>query len=185
MTQCAAHTKTGRPCTQKALLGTVPPRCRMHGGGQQHGRELRSLVTDWRLDTTRTDPAEVMLRAVTVAWYRFMQVSEELDSACAELGIARAVVGQSVSITKDGDVIVTGEYVRALVKAEMDWLDRAQKASAACVGAGLAERQVRLAERQGHLIVEVVRATLAEFGVSIDADAVAGSVRRNILSLAQ
>jgi hypothetical protein len=55
-------------------------------------------------------------------------------------------------------VFATGEAIRGLVQLEAQERDRAAGMAAKAVAAGLATRQVELAERQGQLVAEVIRA---------------------------
>lgn len=58
-----------------------------------------------------------------------------------------------------------GEYVRGLATLEAQDRDRAAKFSQ-MAAAGLAERQVRLADRQGALIEQVLAAVFADIGLT-------------------
>lgn len=171
--RCTAHRKNGQPCTGPAVKGTDPERCRMHGGNQQKDRELRQAVSEWKLGDPTLDPGEVMLAACTVAWYRFVEAHQAYDAAVAEHGYDKATVG---STYVEGSK--TGEYIRGLAAQMGSWWDRAQKASGACVAAGLAERQVRLAERQGQLVAELLAAALEAANASPEQrEAAYGAVR--------
>jgi hypothetical protein len=67
---------------------------------------------------------------------------------------------------KDVGVCVTGEAIRGLADLEAKERERCAKFAAKAVAAGLAERTIRVAERQGQLMVEMVQAALREVDLS-------------------
>jgi hypothetical protein len=76
-------------------------------------------------------------------------------------GGVSALVGQTYSLSASGHLYATGEAVRGLARLESEERDRCATFAAKAIAAGLAERQVRLAERQGALVVEILRAAVA------------------------
>jgi hypothetical protein len=76
-------------------------------------------------------------------------------------GLAAAMVGDTVVATKYGTE-KSGEYIRGLAQLEAQERDRCVNFATKAIAAGLAERQVRLAERQGEMLAAVVTAALAE-----------------------
>lgn len=66
-----------------------------------------------------------------------------------------AFVGFTYSATKDGDLFATGEAIRGLAAAEAAERERCANFATKAIAAGLAERQVRLAERQAALMAGV------------------------------
>jgi hypothetical protein len=65
-----------------------------------------------------------------------------------------------------GHVVTIREDVRAVVKLYGEWLDRLAKYAKAAVDAGIAEREVRLAEQQAEQIVRVIEAVLAGLAIT-------------------
>jgi hypothetical protein len=61
---------------------------------------------------------------------------------------------------------VTGEAIRGLADLEAKGRERCASFATKAVAAGLAERTVRIAERQGQLMVEMVQAALREVDLS-------------------
>ncbi len=90
---------------------------------------------------------------------------EDLRRVFATGGVA-ALVGQQYAATKDGDLYATGEAIRGLAKLEAEERDRCANFAAKAVAAGLAERQVRVAERQGATMAAVLRAVLGDLGLN-------------------
>lgn len=76
-----------------------------------------------------------------------------------------ALIGHEYAADKEGGVFATGEAIRGLVQLEAQERDRCANFAVKGIAAGLAERQVRLAERQGALVAEVLRAVLADLGL--------------------
>ncbi len=76
------------------------------------------------------------------------------------------MVGNTYAATKDGDIFRTGEAIRGLAQLEAQERDRCATFAAKAVAAGLAERQVRLAEQQGKLITTVIAGILGDLGLS-------------------
>jgi hypothetical protein len=80
-------------------------------------------------------------------------------------GVA-ALVGNTYGAAKDVGVYVTGEAIRGLADLEAKERERCANFASKAVAAGLAERTVRAAERQGQLMVEMVQAALREVDLS-------------------
>jgi hypothetical protein len=77
-----------------------------------------------------------------------------------------ALVGNTHGAAKDVGVYVTGEAIRGLADLEAKERERCANFASKPVAAGLAERTVRVAERQGQLMVEMVQAALREVDLS-------------------
>jgi hypothetical protein len=89
----------------------------------------------------------------------------DLDRIFNTGGVA-ALVGNTYGAAKDVGVYVTGEAVRGLADLEAKERERCANFATKAVAAGLAERTVRVAERQGQLMVEMVQAALREVDLS-------------------
>lgn len=81
----------------------------------------------------------------------------DLDRIFNTGGVA-ALVGYKFDADRHGRIYPTDEGIRGLAKLEADERDRCANFAAKAVAAGLAERQVRLAERQGALMASVFEA---------------------------
>src|SRR5512133_2061963 len=75
------------------------------------------------------------------------------------------MVGEIEIPTKHGGY-KAGEYIRGLAQLEAQERDRCANFATKAVAAGLAERTVRVAERQGQLMVEMVQTALPEVDLS-------------------
>jgi hypothetical protein len=89
----------------------------------------------------------------------------DLDRIFNTGGVA-ALVGNTYGAAKDVGIYVTGEAIRGLADLEAKERERCANFAAKAVAAGLAERTVRVAERQGQLMVEMVQAALREVDLS-------------------
>jgi hypothetical protein len=89
----------------------------------------------------------------------------DLDRIFNTGGVA-ALVGNTYGAAKDAGVYVTGEAIRGLADLEAKERERCANFATKAIAAGLAERTVRVAERQGQLMVEMVQAALREVDLS-------------------
>lgn len=168
---CTAHSKrTKELCDGNAVDGTEL--CRMHPGkslakAKAEGA-VRAAVLAWGLGDVCADPGEVLLRLVTQSAHRAAGYAAELESHVAESdSLRKALIGEAW-----GEFGPVGEFVRGLVRLEAEERDRCAGFATKAIAAGLAERQVRLAERQGALIAEAIRGILTDLGVADDPRAV-------------
>ena len=89
----------------------------------------------------------------------------DLDRIFNTGGVA-ALVGNTYGAAKDVGVYVIGEAIRGLADLEAKERERCANFASKAVAAGLAERTVRIAERQGQSMVEMVQAALREVDLS-------------------
>lgn len=102
-------------------------------------------------------------------------------------GGVTALVGATYSATTKGELYQTGEAIRGLAKLEADERERCAAFAAKAVAAGLAERQVRLAEKQGAMIAEVLRAVLGDPELALTIEqrkAAPAAIRRHLSTVA-
>ncbi len=98
-------------------------------------------------------------------------------------GVA-ALIGFKYDATKDGDIYPAEEALRGLAKLEAEERDRCASFAQKAIAAGLAERQVRLAERQGIEMAAVFRRVLDALGLSEEQAAlVPGLLQREIAAI--
>lgn len=100
------------------------------------------------------------------------------------VGGLAALVGNTYSDTKTGSVYATGEQIRGLAKLEADERDRCAGFAAKAVAAGLAERQVRLAERQASQLVAIMHAVVAQLGHDPSSPAVTQAITSQLRLIA-
>lgn len=148
---CGARTKrSGEPCRHGAGMRTDHPgagRCWLHGGrtpsGKAHAdreaaqQQLTKLGIPIQVDPIQALLQEVCEAAGNVAFLR--QQVQELDAK---------------SVASSAMVVLYNEE-----------RERLAKVAKAAVDAGIADRQVRLAEQQAMTLVHVVRVVLSRLGL--------------------
>lgn len=97
------------------------------------------------------------------------RATQDLQRIFSTGGVA-ALIGHQYAADKDGGVFATGEAIRGLVTLEAQERDRAAGMAAKAVAAGLATRQVELAERQGALVADLIRALFADPELGLTAE---------------
>lgn len=90
---------------------------------------------------------------------------DDLRRIFATGGVA-ALIGHTYDSSKDGGIYATGEQIRGLADLEAKERDRCASMAAKAVAAGLATRQVELAERQGALIAQLLLAVFDELDLT-------------------
>lgn len=170
--RCSKLRTNRQPCRAFAIKGSDPLACRKHiGKSLEKARAevaVREAVLQWGLGDTKTDPGELLLRLVTQAALRADAYARELARVVDEKegDLKKALTGDSWTSGGEGsEPVKTGEYIRAITKLEAEERDRAASFATKAIAAGLAERQVRLAERQAELAAQFVHAVLDELGV--------------------
>lgn len=93
------------------------------------------------------------------------QARDDLRRIFNSGGIA-ALIGNTYGDSKTGGIYATGEQIRGLADLEAKERDRCASFAAKAVAAGLATRQVELAERQGALIAQLVTAVFDELDLT-------------------
>lgn len=157
--RCAATSKgTGQRCQLWAKPGAVV--CFKHGAGAPQvaaKAAVRAEIARWGLHDTTVDPGELLLRLVAQSAERVRRYSVELEELVEEQSLHRALVG-----TAQGEFGPQGEYIRGLAQLESNERDRCANFCRLAIAAGLAERSVKLAERAGAIMEEILRAVLAD-----------------------
>lgn len=182
--QCSAVKKSGERCKRQAIKGGTV--CNSHGGRAPQVKAMAAVrheVSQWTLGQAVDDPGEVLLKLVTQSRIRADGYSAELERLVKESPDLRdALVGDSY-----GEFGKVGEYIRGLAILEAQERDRLAGFASKAIAAGLAERQVRLAERQGELLAELMRAVMFDQILGLtDAqrEAMPGAFRRHLALVA-
>jgi hypothetical protein len=170
--KCSRLRSDGQPCRANAVRGTDPLSCRRHAGKSlakiRAEVAVKETVAAWGLGDTKTDPGELLLRLVSQAAVRAAAYAQELERVVAENNgnLEKALTGETWITVGDGDSVKSGEYIRAIAQLEAAERDRAANFATKAIAAGLAERQVRLAEQQGQLIATVIRNILGDLDLT-------------------
>jgi hypothetical protein len=175
MALCSGKKRTtGEPCRKHAVHGATV--CRYHGGSAPQVRAkaaVRAEVLAWQVGTPLVDPGETLLRMVTQSWTRADQLAARLDELVAANGgdLHAALIGDTIILDpQNGREVKSGEYIRGLAQLEAAERERCASWSAKAIAAGLAKRQVELAERHGQLLAELLRAVLNDPELALTAD---------------
>lgn len=161
-----------QPCKAKAIRGSEPPSCRKHMGRAlatvRAAVAVREEVLAWGLGDAKTDPGELLLRLVTQAAVRAERYAMEIERVVDEHdgNLEKALTGETWVSVGEGEATKAGEYIRAIAQLESAERDRAANFATKAVAAGLAERQVRLAEQQGQMLASVIKAILGELDLN-------------------
>lgn len=155
--------------------------CPSHGGQLPQVKSsalVRNELSRWGLLDAKEDPGEVLLRLVAQSSRRVNQYSRLLEELYEQEALVgqdgpslplpagiQALIGATFSSTAEGRVYKTGEQIRGLVRLESEERDRCASMATKAIAAGLAERQVRIAEQQGQAIIEAIQAALDAAGV--------------------
>jgi hypothetical protein len=193
--KCSARRTSGVPCKRYAVDGATV--CPSHGGlVPQVARKalVRAEISKWALGDLTVDPGEVLLRMITQSVRRAEMYSALLEEAytAAEAdalvgtgpilgeqwrmpaGVA-ALIGHRYAIDPGGGPAQPiAEAIRGLVDLEMREREFCANLTAKAIGAGLAERTVRVQEVQA---AQTHRAVIA----GLDRAGVTGPLRTQVL----
>lgn len=162
--------RAGVPCHAIALAGL--DRCRIHAGEAVSTAKARGQANRMRAAFAEipaseyVDPGDVLLWAVTVA--------------ARQVAWLRGLIGDRLV----AGASIDAEGVAVLVKLEQDERTAVTRAAKMALDAGIAERQVRLAERTAEQLVAVLRGVVTELGHDATDPAVQGVVRRHLALVA-
>jgi hypothetical protein len=111
------------------------------------------------------------------------RIAEDIRRIFTTGGVG-ALIGWTYAATRDGDVYAVGEAIRGLAQLEGLERDRCMRFAKIAKDAGLAERQVRVAEQLAATLVEAVYSMLGELGLSRDDPRVRAVVAAKLRELA-
>jgi hypothetical protein len=167
---CGAKKRQGEgTCRLRAGLGTDHVgwgRCKFHGGATRTVRlgaakqeaQARAVVMGAPVDI---EPHDALLMCVRAAAGEVQYASEQV--AALEAG---EVVGAPVTVKErpDGSVETTRHTpeLHVWVRARQDALDRLARVSKQAVDAGVAERQVQVAEMLGNQLADAMRGLVGD-----------------------
>lgn len=156
--KCKANKVNGDPCPNWAMKGGMV--CHAHGGKAPQVKaraDVRYELENWGLTDELVNPDETLLKLVSQSARRVDRYSAEIE---AEVEKHDGSLQQALL-----ENTMFGEQIRKMVKLEAEERDRCANFATKAIKAGIAERQVRLAERQEDLAVAMLRAALAELNL--------------------
>jgi hypothetical protein len=184
---CGANKKNGGTCGRPAGWGTNHlgiGRCRLHGGmsptHQQHAQRVQAERAVATLGLPRAiEPHMALLEEVHraaghVAWLG--EIVAELEQTAVVHGISK-----SVQMPDGTRTIEARAAVNVWVRLYQEERDRLTRVAKVALDAGVAERQVRLAEAQAQQLATVIRAVLTDLGHDLADEGVRRVVRLRLL----
>jgi hypothetical protein len=152
---CGAKKRSdGQPCRKFAGEGTDHfgvGRCRLHGGSTRTHRvgavrqEAKQRLAKREFgQPQKVDPGEALMEMLWIAYGQVAWLQEEI----AKL-----------------DDLTTFE-ARVLIQSHRDERDRTARVAATALDAGIAERQIRLAELYGHVIARLIQGILTDLDLT-------------------
>lgn len=197
--RCQRRSKNsgGEQCGAIAMNGQDV--CRFHGGASKQARakaqeriaeeRARGLMATYgrKIDTTATEALldEVQWTAGHVAWLR--ERVQEIESAAAGADGNDPLVWGVTREKSGGQDFGTTEEAAPNIWLRLYQTERAHlvKVCSEAIKAGIEERRIKLAEKQGELVAHAIRAILADLGLSAEQQAkVPDIVPRHLRALA-
>ena len=185
--RCTAGARsTGDRCKRRAVPGADV--CVIHGGAApqvqaaarrrllaaETAREVGALLAEVAPDVTDIDPVEGILEALRCAW----AMRRMLELVVAELSTAPGSAG-AIGPDHKGD-----GKPHAYLALLGEWTERQGRLSKMAADAGVAERQVRLAEAEADLLARAFRAFATALGLDPAEERVRSAMRASLTLVA-
>lgn len=163
-TACDKHRQSdGQPCGAPPIQGTTT--CRKHAGKKTSlvRQEVAARLAVQELDLDReANPLDELLTEVQRAAAAVRWLGDKVNSLDDD-AITWGLMKQTKD--KDGKSTTHGAGVNLWVKLWQEERDRLARVCKLALDAGVDERRVRLAESQGAMIVDIIRATLVDLQI--------------------
>lgn len=191
-------------CHAPAIRGLN--RCRIHAGIRTAlAKAQGEAITAWTALSGKAtvNPADAVLGMLQMSWLRVHIYAALLEEQLAEaqadfdageeerrrgagpVGAGAGLVGHTYASNME-TIYASGEAVRALVALEAVERDRCVKYAKTAHDMGIAEREVRLAEQQGVMLVNVIRNVLGSLELTDQQQAAAAeAVPRELRAIAE
>lgn len=209
--ECTSQRKGGRgDCHNIAISGTS--KCRMHAGvslevavaqGQARITAFSAMGA-----TPGIDPGFAVLASLHMAWMRLhlyaRLLEEQVRSDEAEGSFlsgrltdgaaddqpspegVRGLIGHTYAADKQAGIFAASEAQRALVTLESAERDRVVRYAKVAHDMGIAEREVKLAEKQGELLASVIRGVLGDLELTEAQQGLApAAIQRHLRAVAE
>ena len=191
--KCGAKTRQGRPCKRKAGAGTGHPgigRCANHlGATKRHETTAAIHLAKRELSVMGQPlpihPIDAILQCVSIAAGEVQYASDRISELEQEHAVGPEISSRPLKLEKGAESRserVEDHGPPALhiwIRVRHDAMDRLAHYSKVALAAGVAERQIRIAEQQAQLIASAVKGILTDLGVANRPDAPA-IVRRHL-----
>lgn len=191
--KCGAKTRKGTPCKRKAGANTNHPgigRCANHLGATAANERTAAIHLAKRElqvmgKPLPIHPIDAILQCVSIAAGEVQYASDRIAELREDTAVGPEVSTRPLKLEKGAEdrterVEDHGPVTLNIwIKVRHDAMDRLAHYSKVALAAGVAERQIRLAEQQAQLIATAVRGILTDLGVANRPDAPA-IVRRHL-----
>jgi len=193
---CGSKKRQGAgTCRREAGWGTEHPgtgHCKHHGGaspsGQLHAARQEIAIMGREVDIS---PGEGLLLCVRIAAGEVGYCTQRIADLTAGEEYEELEFEKTTRfINKDGDesggideTQVKEKQLNIWIRVRQAGLDRLAKFSKMALDAGVAERQVRIAEQQGALIAEILKGVLLDLGIDLEASKTRQVVRRHLMAV--
>lgn len=154
---------------------------------------MRAELLEWGLTDTVEDPGTILLRLVSQSSRRVALYADLLEQQYAKSGTGEltttlptqigVLIGRKYSLNNEGRPVPVEEAIRGLVQLEMKERELCASFASKAIAAGLAERQVRNAERMGAMMADMLRAVLGDPALGLSAEqraAIPGVIRARL-----
>jgi hypothetical protein len=185
---CGGKTRSrpGGRCTKPKGWGTDHlgiGSCKLHTGSTRNGEKSAAKETALVMGAAMDmEPHEALLWCVRVAAGEVQYASERVAELSEEDAVGPVVTTRPLKYEKGADSL-TERVTEEQAPAVHVWIDVRQKALAAlakyskmAIDAGVAERQVQLAERYGEMIASLIGGILGDLELTKDQQAAAREI---------
>lgn len=168
--RCGAHGRhRDAPCQHEAGWGTTHPgygSCKLHGGCVPNGIKAAALIEAAEASRVMGTPIEVdptlaLLNLISIAAgeveYTTLRIAALKEDDAVQT-FEEQQDGFEVSYTKTSNVATLHVWIRT----RHDAMDRLARYAKSAIDAGVAERQVRVAEQMGGMLGKLITAVLSE-----------------------
>lgn len=195
--KCGAHRRDGTTCGHRAGFGTDHVgfgKCKFHGGAHRSGRTAaaREEVVERTAQLVtmglplNVDPMEALLMCVRISAGEVAFASHMV----AQLTEQQAVIQHRKKVVEDSEQGVkttieksTDTRLHIWIKTRQDAMVNLSRFSKMALDAGVAERQVKIAETVGGLLGRMVRGILADLGLSTEQERRAPEIVRRHMTV--
>lgn len=191
-TTCNAHKKTGGLCSKQAGWGTDHlgyGRCKLHGGSLPNHREnakkliakegVRAFALPLNIDPKDALLEELHRTAGIIAFYEY-QITELTGTT-----VTNALTGPvgTEGPTESGAEQYPKSEAHIWIRLHQEEREHYVKIAKVCIDAGIAEREVKIAEAQAAMIAQGIRALLNALNIPLDDPKVRSAIRDSMSSI--
>jgi hypothetical protein len=177
--KCGAKTRKGTPCQRQAGANTSHlgiGRCANHGGSTPNHDRAAALVMAKRElavmgQPTPVHPIDAILQCVMIAKGEVDYASERIAELTELDAVGPEVSSRPLKLEKGAEDPRTRveehgpATLHIWIRVRHDAMDRLAHYSKVALAAGVAERQIRIAENQAQLIATAIRGIVKDLGI--------------------